>query len=349
MKCESAREYFSDLIEKSLELGKQVAVEAHLAACPTCHAEFDCLQALWPHCDTPLLEPPADLARRIRVALREENSRRLARRGFLKRIGDRVFGAMPLKVKPGYSMAVAAVVLVALPWAVKLAAPDQFAWFTTSVLGLQSKPVLTGVSAIKVTPVPNPADPSRWDIRISGVKNTTFLRVRQMGANPVTSGSEHTLEATLRADEGMTVIAGRQIEAGETTISVLPLPETSERGVNVVIVDIACGDSRRVALFLPTNRQLPPLTVQPAQPQNYIMGLWRVSNDFQAPVVADVYLRKEVPATSDSVVGLAEFAPRAEVRLGGESPERVLGQLGIAMNLDVRQRNGITYLTRKPQ
>ena len=347
MKCESAREYFSDLIEKSLEPGKQVAVEAHLAACPTCHAEFDGLQALWPHYDTPSFEPPADLTRRIRVALREENSRRLARRGFLKRVSDRVFNAIP--AKPGYAMAAAAVLLVALPGAVRLAAPDQFAWFTTSVLGLQSKPVLTGVSAIKVTPVLNPADPSRWDIRISGVKDTTFLRVRQMGANPVTSGSEYALDVRLRADQGMTVIAGRQIEAGETTISALPLPETSKRGVNVVIVDLARGDSRRVALFLPTNRQLPPLTVQPAQPQNYITGLWRVSNDFQAPVVADVYLRKEVPATRESVVGLAEFAPQAELRIGGESPERALGRLGAAANLDVSHRNGITYLTRKPQ
>ena len=69
--------------------------------------------------------------------------------------------------------------------------------------------------------------------------------------------------------------------------------------------DIACGDSRRAALFLPTNRQL-PLCRAAGQPQNYIMGLWRVSNDFQAPVVADVYLRRatRIPWWD------AELAPR---------------------------------------
>lgn len=347
MKCDSAREYFSDLIEKSLEPGKQIALEAHLAACPTCHAEFSGLQAMWADFELPSVDPPADLMRSIRVALREKEETRLAQRSVLGRVRELLTPRIPARAS--YAMAAAAVLLVALPAVLRVAAPDQFSSFMTSVFGVPARPVLTGVSALEVTPVANEADPSRWDIVISGVEKPTYVRVRVAEVNPVAAGEENALDVRLNSIEGFRVVAGRQVMNGSTRIEGLPLPDTSDRAVNVVVVDLTSGDSRRVAVFLPTEPRLPDLQVHSGQPQSYITGLWRIANDYQTSVVAEVYLRKQVRATSESVVGLAEIKPQAEVVLNADGDRAALETMGQAANLDVRERGGVFYLTRKPR
>jgi len=78
MKCEHAKEFFSEYIEKSLDKPTGVALEAHLTACGACQRDLDGLRQTWGALNAvPAMEPPADLAWRVMCRLQEEKLQRL--------------------------------------------------------------------------------------------------------------------------------------------------------------------------------------------------------------------------------------------------------------------------------
>jgi Putative zinc-finger len=78
MKCEHAKDFFSEYIEQSLDKPTGVALEAHLTACGACQRELDGLRQTWGALNaTPAVEPPADLAWRVMCRLQEEKLQRL--------------------------------------------------------------------------------------------------------------------------------------------------------------------------------------------------------------------------------------------------------------------------------
>jgi hypothetical protein len=78
MKCEHAKDFFSEYIEQSLDKPTGVALEAHLTACGACQRELEGLRQTWGALNAvPSLEPPADLAWRVMCQLQEEKLQRL--------------------------------------------------------------------------------------------------------------------------------------------------------------------------------------------------------------------------------------------------------------------------------
>jgi hypothetical protein len=78
MKCEHAKDFFSEYIEQSLDKPTGVALEAHLTACGGCQRDLDGLRQTWGALNAvPAVEPPADLAWRIMCRLQEEKLQRL--------------------------------------------------------------------------------------------------------------------------------------------------------------------------------------------------------------------------------------------------------------------------------
>jgi hypothetical protein len=78
MKCEHAKDFFSEYIEKSLDKPTGVALEAHLTACGACQRDLDGLRQTWGALNAvPAVEPPADLAWRVMCRLQEEKLQRL--------------------------------------------------------------------------------------------------------------------------------------------------------------------------------------------------------------------------------------------------------------------------------
>jgi len=78
MKCEHAKEFFSEYIERSLDKPTGVALEAHLTACGACQRDLDGLRQTWGALNAvPVMEAPADLAWRVMCRLQEEKLQRL--------------------------------------------------------------------------------------------------------------------------------------------------------------------------------------------------------------------------------------------------------------------------------
>jgi hypothetical protein len=78
MKCEHAKDFFSEYIEQSLDKPTGVALEAHLTACGACQRDLDGLRQTWGALNAvPAVEPPADLAWRVMCRLQEEKLQRL--------------------------------------------------------------------------------------------------------------------------------------------------------------------------------------------------------------------------------------------------------------------------------
>jgi len=83
MKCERAREWFSNLIDGSIQPAERVVLEAHLATCPECAAVVEDLRRLWAGLEAmPALEPPptlrASIWQRIDAAAQPAPVRRFA-------------------------------------------------------------------------------------------------------------------------------------------------------------------------------------------------------------------------------------------------------------------------------
>jgi anti-sigma factor RsiW len=81
MKCERARDWFSNLIDGSIQPAERVVLEAHLATCPECAAVVEDLRRLWAGLDAmPALEPPpalrASIWQRIDAAAQPASVRR---------------------------------------------------------------------------------------------------------------------------------------------------------------------------------------------------------------------------------------------------------------------------------
>src|SRR5262249_31127839 len=61
MKCEKARELFSDFCEGTLQRAMLVSLESHLSGCSNCRAELDALKNVWSALNrAPVIEPPAN-------------------------------------------------------------------------------------------------------------------------------------------------------------------------------------------------------------------------------------------------------------------------------------------------
>jgi len=107
MKCERAREWFSNLIDGSIQPAERVVLEAHLATCPECAAVVEDLRRLWAGLEAmPALEPPptlrASIWQRIDAAAQPAPVRRFA------------FTRRPPRWARATAWAAAALVIVAL-------------------------------------------------------------------------------------------------------------------------------------------------------------------------------------------------------------------------------------------
>jgi hypothetical protein len=73
MRCDNAQEFFSDYIEETLERPMVVALEAHFRACEACTQDLAALRRTWTALTAlPVVEPPAEFARRVAARLAEE-------------------------------------------------------------------------------------------------------------------------------------------------------------------------------------------------------------------------------------------------------------------------------------
>src|SRR5438045_8883221 len=88
MRCEDVRPLLSAGLDEELEEGCAAQVRAHLAGCASCAIERQALDVTVRLLRAvPEVDPPAELRRRIGVALHEEVRRRSGRRSLLAPLG----------------------------------------------------------------------------------------------------------------------------------------------------------------------------------------------------------------------------------------------------------------------
>src|SRR5438552_17907142 len=99
MRCERARDLFSDFCEGSLRGGLLVTLEGHLKGCNQCTTEVDELRKVWSILDdAPSVEPPSNFRAVVWQKIDElENSRLKSRR--------RVFDWRTMLARPAFGLA----------------------------------------------------------------------------------------------------------------------------------------------------------------------------------------------------------------------------------------------------
>ncbi|MCC2671636.1 MAG: putative zinc-finger [Armatimonadetes bacterium] len=75
MQCDRAQEFLSDYLERTLDRPMTVAIESHLAGCVNCREDVEALQSTFLVLDElPEVEPPADGAWKVMMAIRQERA-----------------------------------------------------------------------------------------------------------------------------------------------------------------------------------------------------------------------------------------------------------------------------------
>jgi len=100
MKCEKARELFSDHLEMALERPLAAALERHLAECPACEHDYASFQTTWQMLESlPEVEPPPGFATDVVTKLRlEREAERRARSRWQVVWGDMFASRLPVRV-----------------------------------------------------------------------------------------------------------------------------------------------------------------------------------------------------------------------------------------------------------
>jgi hypothetical protein len=151
MKCEKAKELFSDFCEGSLQRAMMVSLESHVGECENCRSELDGLKRVWSALDAaPVIDPPANF--RELVWEKIDNQEKQAAK------------PRTLKVALGWkswftrrSLALAAVVLILLVLA-PFAIPGKYSpagWWNIRDLFDKSPPKAWNVTALPASISPN--------------------------------------------------------------------------------------------------------------------------------------------------------------------------------------------------
>ena len=281
MKCETAREHFSDLIEGGVDQATKLAIDSHFSVCPACREEYASFKQTWLLLDdVPTVEAPAYLRHQVLQAIRDQAYESIAapRKMGLDRVRD-------FFVLPGFgrrlawsSAALCGIVLVGAG-IVKFPGPGE--GIQGVAIGI-SPEVKTGLAAIQVTPE---WQNGAWQVVINGAQELTLLRIYQPSTQMNGPSWSTNALATDAPTRGLVQAVSTIDFVGSHRFS----PQlSSSSGVSLIVVHLASGGVRRdVAVYLPSNPGQ-GISSSASQGQDVLSNsLWRLANDYQVAIVAD--------------------------------------------------------------
>lgn len=153
MKCEGARELFSEYLEGSLEQALSTVLRGHMDACSSCKEDYDAFRLAWGTLDSlPDIAPPVDFRHNIVMGIaRAQHEQILAsrQRSLSARVGAFVSRLVPARAAAVAGVAIAvALVVLRVPDHVKVSGPPLGTGMDYSVqFGQEDPPTDTELAA----------------------------------------------------------------------------------------------------------------------------------------------------------------------------------------------------------
>lgn len=320
MRCELARESFSDLVEGTIEPGLRETIETHIHSCAACEAEYHGFQETWSLLEKlPEVEVPLYFHSKVMQSIGELHARQT--RG-LRGWWTRMF--KPAPVVKGLGWSVAALFLVGI---IIQAVPTEVVNLgVSSPFGIGEKKVIpVGLDAIDISPrlVTSGAEQDAWVLGVTS--RTESARVRLFVVDPAKPWNPDNLSTTIPST-GMKLAFSDPLKDGT-----LQVPVTVDRRVSgsvypVVIELTADGLSRYVGVFLPVKGAA--ATIHATGQKELAVSLLDFAAHSEVPVVADLGAHALV-VVPDSGSSWARFQ-----------------QIGEQSNLKAYRQNGFYKLSK---
>lgn len=320
MRCELARESFSDLIEGIIEPGLRETIETHIHSCAACEAEYRGFQETWSLLEKlPEVEVPLYFHSKVMQSIGELQAQQT--RG-LRGWWSRMF--KPAPVVKGLGWSVAALFLVGI--IIQAVPTDVVNLGVSSPFGIGERKVIpVGLDAIDVSPrlVTSGQTQDTWVLSVTS--RTESARVRAFVVDPARAWNVANLSTTIPST-GMVLSFTDPLKDGS-----LQIPISVDKGVSggvypVVIELTADGLSRYVGVFLPVRGGVD--TIQATGQKEFAVSLLDYTAQHEIPVVADLGVHSQV-VLPDSGSSWARFQ-----------------QIGEQCNLKAYRQNGFYKLSK---
>ncbi|MCC6484467.1 MAG: zf-HC2 domain-containing protein [Armatimonadetes bacterium] len=319
MKCETAREHFSELVEGSIDQTLKFAIESHLGACPGCTQEFESFGQTWSVLEAlPSFEPPPYLRHRVMDAVFTQPEQTRASRSIWDRLREGFFAPSTMGRRLAWSGAALAAALVVGAGALTMHIPG--GTVATGVVPIPGQVSRVGLAAVDVTPQWQGND---WALAISGPSELIGVRVfpAEEGWNPASLASSSPV-SELRLATGM--------DFRNSTV-LKPHLSPVESGVSVAVLQFHSGGmSRHIAVFLPERpRSIAQAVAQGVSVRPLEEALLQISRDYQVAIVADT-----------------GFSATVTVR-GGASAEKTLESIAQQARMEYQSLGGGAFRLTK--
>lgn len=298
MRCELARESFSDLVEGIIEPGLRETIETHIHSCAACEGEYHGFQETWSLLEKlPEVEVPLYFHSKVMQSIGELQARQT--RG-LRGWWNRMF--KPAPVVKGLGWSVAALFLVG--FIIQAVPTDVVNLGVSSPFGIGEKRVIpVGLDAIDISPrlVTSGTNQDNWVLSVTS--RTESARVRAFVVDPAKAWSSTNLSTTIPST-GMRLSYSDPLKDGSLQVPVTVDKRNSGRVYPVVIELTADGLSRYVGVFLPVKGGL--VSMQAAGQKELAVALLDFTAQSEVPVVADLGVHNSV-VLPDSGSSWAQF------------------------------------------
>lgn len=291
MRCETAREHFSDLVEGAVDQALQLAIEHHFKVCPACTQEYEGFHHAWRLLDNIQWEdPPATLNARVMQAVDKIEALQPAHQIPAWRIAwQRLIQPTPVARGLRWSAAfllLAGIAVHSLPGGVvrlMITSPIAISEHVARVPGLQD---------VQIVPkrLASDSEGSRWEIALRGPSKPVLVRAYTLDGTGQDTDWAPWMISSPSPVRGLKQIATLQMTGRFAQLPVVA-GRTGEQGVTPVVIKLsATGQPDRfVAVWLPNNPELPAGTTTSANAADDLStALWQLANDYQVAVVADV-------------------------------------------------------------
>jgi len=262
MNCESVREYFSDLVDGTVDQALQIAIDNHLRTCSGCADEYEGFKHAWNLLESiPWAETPAHLHGRIMTAIRELRPLEApVRKSALRTWWDKLTQPVPQRPVIGWSAAaMAAVVLFGI--AVQVGPGAISMWLSPSVSVRQIAPT-EKLKAVQVLPEVRESAGKAQTLTLGIRSPQTDVRVKvYVLENLRTPEWQPWLISSLTPASGMTLEGTADVSRSSAKQQVVSVdfPPAGQPAVNVALVKLTAGGATRyLAVYVPTHKEMAP-------------------------------------------------------------------------------------------
>jgi len=302
MRCETARQHFSDLIDGGADQALQLAIEHHFSECHACEDEFNLFRKAWQMMDElPLFDPPASLHGRVMSAVRQiEAERSCTRVPFWQSFWQRMRQPMPARVAVAWSAA--AIIGLAVMGVLVGTSPDSTSMWPVPVATVNHP--ATGLYAINVAPaLASVGSVRQWEITVSSSTESARVRTFQLAQGEEAAVWQPWTASTQNPASGMRRVSTQVLKGPALRLPAVPVGQGSP--VAPALVQLSAGGQERyVMLILPSDLDSPAVGVRAAKGCVLSEALCQIAGDCHVAIVFD--------AGNDAMVNIpAVSSPRA--------------------------------------